>query len=185
MGDVQFLYIDLIITTTIALAISRQGPSTYLVPREPPSSLISLANLVPLFIQMGVCCGIQLLALYYLSLQPWFEPVKPRGHELISCWENTTIFTVSCFQYIIIAILFSKGEPYREKIIFNLWLLISSILLTFSVIYLCLFPTKWIADLFEMIPISTNTEAVFRYTLLGLPVTYFICAGFVEVSIMS
>lgn len=32
----------------------------------------------------------------------------------IKNFENTSIFYVSCFQYLIVAIVFSKGKPFRQ-----------------------------------------------------------------------
>lgn len=32
----------------------------------------------------------------------------------IQNFENTSIFYVSCFQYLIVAIVFSKGKPFRQ-----------------------------------------------------------------------
>lgn len=114
LGDFQFLYIDLIITTFLAISMGRQGPLDVLCPKRPMSSLVSSKNMFPLLLQIFVCALIQLGALYFLYRQKWFEPIPPDSKgEIIVSWENTVLFTVSCYQYIVLAWHFSKGKPYR------------------------------------------------------------------------
>ena len=39
--------------------------------------------------------------------------------EEIVSYENTAVFSVSVYQYIILAVAFSKGMPYRKTIFSN------------------------------------------------------------------
>ena len=53
------------------------------------------------------------------------------------------MFTVSAFQYIILAYAFSKSTPYRKKIYTNLWLVASLVFLTGFTVYIVLFPSRY------------------------------------------
>ena len=46
----------------------------------------------------------------------------------MACWENYAIFSVSAFQYIILAYAFSKSKPYRQMIFTNYQLIASMVL---------------------------------------------------------
>lgn len=39
--------------------------------------------------------------------------------ETILCWENTVLFLISCYQYLILGVVYSKGLPYRKPIYTN------------------------------------------------------------------
>lgn len=46
------------------------------------------------------------------------EPIEGDGDNLV-CWETTTIFYVSSFQYLILCITYSPGKPFRKPLITN------------------------------------------------------------------
>ncbi|XP_022903351.2 polyamine-transporting ATPase 13A3-like [Onthophagus taurus] len=185
LGDSQFLYIDLLITMSFALTIGLQGPSKKLVPKRPLGSLVNVENVAPMILQILLCATVQYLALKYLDQQPWFEHNPPANTETILCWENTVLFLVSSFQYGILALLYSKGKPYRQGMFFsNIFLLLAALIVSASIVYFCVCPAEWIANFFEILPMSKDKgEAMFRYSLLMFPLAHFFIAWLIEVII--
>lgn len=138
LGNFQFLYIDLVITASLAFTMGRQGPAKRLVAKRPSSSLISLANVIPLLLQVLSCVAVQIGALIYLHDQSWYfnssfwdessncqinattVSNQTSGFvENILCWENTVLFLVSCYQYLILGAVYSKGLPHRQPLYTN------------------------------------------------------------------
>lgn len=146
-------------------------------------SLVSATNLIPLTLQIVVCVAIQLGSYYYLKIQPWFTPLQAHRDETITCWENTVLFTVSCFQYVILACVFSKGLPHRQGLYMNFWLLFSAVLLTAFTVLLIVYPVKELAKFFEIMAFNDeHTHIIFRCSLLLFPAMHLFLAIFIEVS---
>uniref|UniRef100_A0AAR5QDK6 Cation-transporting P-type ATPase C-terminal domain-containing protein n=1 Tax=Dendroctonus ponderosae TaxID=77166 RepID=A0AAR5QDK6_DENPD len=183
LGNFQFLFIDLIITTTLAVTMGRQGPSKILHSKRPMSSLVSAKNLVPLTLQIFAIAAFQVGALYYLYQQDWFQPIPSDvSDEIILSWENTVLFTVSCFQYVILAWHFTKGKPYRMNVFTNFWFLLNVLCLMVIVTWMALYPCKRIAEIMELIDFAEGGfhHKNFRCLLLLFPIGQFIVAGAIE-----
>uniref|UniRef100_A0AAX7TBZ9 Polyamine-transporting ATPase 13A3 n=1 Tax=Astatotilapia calliptera TaxID=8154 RepID=A0AAX7TBZ9_ASTCA len=135
LGDFQFLFIDLIIILTIAFTMSLNPAWKELVWRRPPSSLISGQLLCSVLTQILTCLVFQVLAFLLVRQQSWYETwtpesdacnvsrsifslgvnvTDPQNHKNIRNYENTSLFYISTFQYIAVAIVFSKGKPFRQ-----------------------------------------------------------------------
>lgn len=71
LGDLQFLAIDLFITTTVAVLMSRTGPALTLVRARPPGALLSVPVLGSLLLQVALVAGIQLGGYFLVIAQPW------------------------------------------------------------------------------------------------------------------
>jgi cation-transporting ATPase 13A2 len=189
LSDTQFLFIDLVITTTLAVTIGRQGPANRLGVKRPPGSLVAATNLIPIVLQIFTCVAVQIGAMYFLYQQDWFEPVPDRakGEEVTQCWENTVMFVVSSFQYLILAFVYSKGKPYRQMLIRNFWFLFSALALTCFQVWLLIAPSKEVAEFFQImyLPHKAREQIYFRDKLLLIPIAHFLAAIFIEVTTMT
>ncbi|CAB0018197.1 unnamed protein product, partial [Nesidiocoris tenuis] len=65
-------------------------------------------------------------------------------------WENYAVFSVSCFQYIILAIVFSKGAPYRRSLLSTPALTLATAIITMFSLYLILYPCSFLRERFEL-----------------------------------
>ena len=156
----MFLYHDLFITTTVAVLMGRTEPYPNLIAQRPKGSLLSNSNLFSLTMQIALTAAIQLGSLLILMVQPWYEPVQPEGDEvIIPCWEVTCIFSVSSFQYLILALAFSYGPPYRQPFYTNILFLIALVVLTAFTLILTLLPIGPLADFFEVMRIDWNPQS--------------------------
>uniref|UniRef100_A0A8C5IRK7 Polyamine-transporting ATPase 13A3 n=1 Tax=Junco hyemalis TaxID=40217 RepID=A0A8C5IRK7_JUNHY len=144
LGDFQFLFIDLAIILVVVFTMSLNPAWTELVARRPPSGLISGPLLCSVLSQIIICLAFQTLGFFWVKQQSWYEPWTPdsdacnvldaqntssahHGNETvhdehyIKNYENTTLFFISSFQYLIVAIVFSKGKPFRQPCYKNLF----------------------------------------------------------------
>lgn len=120
LGDFQFLFIDLFLTLPIAIFMGWAGAFPELSVKRPTAALVSRKVLVPLLGQIVFYLIIQLVSFQLVRQQPWYtapDPHHPKTNKKNS--ENTTLFLISCFQYIFAAIVLSIGPPFRQAMTEN------------------------------------------------------------------
>lgn len=175
LTDAQFLYIDLFIVTVVAIFMGYTGPSQELVPEKPLGSLLGAANIFSILSQIFLVVFIQVIAYVYLLQQFWFnpnEPVKGDGDNLV-CWESTTIFYVSSFQYLILCITYSPGKPFRKPLITNVWLAVALLVLGTANLLMVMSPWSWLMDFMGLYH-ETDKHMMFRVALLLMVATHMV-----------
>ncbi|XP_063410075.1 polyamine-transporting ATPase 13A3-like [Mytilus trossulus] len=185
LADMQFLYIDLVITTSIAVLMGYTGAYRHLVAQQPQSSLIELSNLISIVGQVLLVLLFQLSAFFFLQSQKWYPSVMSKGSkdaDNVDSWETTTIFLISSYQYITVAFCFSQGPPFRKPIYTNLPYLITLMLLFSFSTFLLLLPQRPLLNFFSVMPLDEK-PFMFRLFLFLFPVIHFISCGIFEYAI--
>ncbi|XP_072114405.1 polyamine-transporting ATPase 13A3-like isoform X1 [Mobula birostris] len=176
LGDVQFLFIDLAIIMSIMFTMSLNSSWKELVPQRPPTSLMSVPILLSMLLQTLLTLAFQVTAFLLVKEQPWYRAGIPspnacngnwtddldntsilwsndteEDEDHISCYENTTLFFVSCCQYLAVAFVFSRGKPFRQPIYRN-YLFMGCVLILYGFIFLIMmYPIESINYFFELV----------------------------------
>ncbi|NWW71797.1 AT132 ATPase, partial [Climacteris rufus] len=121
LSDFQFLFFDLVITTTVAVLMGRTGPAPELGVQRPQGALISVLVLGSLLLQTALLITVQVLSYFITVSQSWYVPLNSTvtAPQNLPNYENTVLFCVSGFQYLILAVAMSKGYPFREPLYTN------------------------------------------------------------------
>lgn len=182
LGDFQFLLIDISIILLIVFTMSLNPAWKQLVSRRPPSSLISRPLLLSVFTQILICLLFQLLVFLLVREQSWYEQWTPLSNACnvsssplslsenntyidiknIKNYENTTLFYISCFQYLTVAIVFSKGKPFRQSSLKNYPFVLSCVGLYCFLFVILLIPLPAIDSFLETVCVPRQ----WRFTLL-------------------
>lgn len=164
-SDMEFLWIDLFIVMPLAFVSEWTGPYERLTKRRPIATLMGWNVITSLLAQNAINIFFQLLAYGLLVRQDWYTPLVIQSHSDNSqCYEVTTIFLFSNFQYITSVFAYSVGKPFRQPFYTNLPYVITLVLMTAVNLVLLLCPPAKVNDWFLMLDMPQQ----FRMILLGL-----------------
>jgi cation-transporting ATPase 13A3/4/5 len=180
LSDYQFLTSDLIIIFPLAFLISRtqtEDKLTYLVPS---GALISVPIVVSILTQTFLMLSFQFLGWFLLIQNKWYKNFCNCYNDKVNfCYDNTVIFLISNFQYLISAICFSINKPFKKSIFTNQLLIICLVFAITYSIYLVLIPDNFSRNLLNIIFIPS---LIFKIVLVGIIVlnfvTCFLCEKF-------
>ncbi|KAG8142400.1 hypothetical protein E2320_006318 [Naja naja] len=141
LSDWQFLFIDLIITTTMVALMGKTEPAEDLGLKRPQGALISLAVLGSL------------------------------------CLQTALIIAVL---YLILAVVVSKGRPFRKPLYTNVPFLMALLLLAGVMIWLTIYPTTFMQKLLRL---KSAGDLSFKVILLGMAALHFFTAFVLEVGL--
>ncbi|KAH8860139.1 putative cation-transporting ATPase 13A3 [Schistosoma japonicum] len=151
LSDLQFLFIDLFLITTLGLTFGYTPAYPRLSVEPPGMRLVSTVTLLSLSLQLLTCAIVQFSVFVFTRAQPWYLPLFTYDEDYeLKNYESTAIFTVSVYQYVILAIVFSKSAPYRKSILHNHLFMINIVACIAASLYLTIHPARVIRQIFEL-----------------------------------
>ncbi|KAA8495587.1 Vacuolar cation-transporting ATPase YPK9 [Porphyridium purpureum] len=131
-GDGQFLYVDLILIIPLGILVGKLSCAPRLTHIKPPVALSERRVLVSVFGQAAIMLIFQVgtVALVHWNgldtdLAGVQAVIEKKNSPMVMLVENTSLFLVTNFQYILACVVFNLGPPYRQRFSENrafLWL---------------------------------------------------------------
>uniref|UniRef100_A0A8C8RTU3 ATPase cation transporting 13A2 n=1 Tax=Pelusios castaneus TaxID=367368 RepID=A0A8C8RTU3_9SAUR len=182
MSDFQFLFFDLVITTTVAVLMGKTGPSKELGTKRPQGALISILVLGSLLLQTALLITVQVMSYFITVSQSWYVPLNSTvtAPQNLPNYENTVVFCISGFQYLILAVAMSKGYPFREPLYTNVPFLLVLLALFGLMIWLTLYPLGFMRAVLLLKDID---DMNFKLLLLGMATLNFFMAFMLETAL--
>jgi cation-transporting ATPase 13A3/4/5 len=100
--------------------VGRTLPYSKIHHKRPTASLVSPKVLTSIIGQIVINAAVQIFVFIWVRRQPWYTSPDVDSDKLETFnYENSALFLISCFQYILVAGVFSVGPPYRKPLYTN------------------------------------------------------------------
>ena len=221
LGDWEFMASDLFLITPLAFLIPLAPAYPKLTYHKPVSSLFSFSIIFSMALQT-LCVGIfQIIGYFWtdsffpdegvveeLRLREcWgdFDHIKKRpsnktleDDEVMyqECIDNATNFYISFAQYLILAVVFCSGKPFKKSIFYNYGMFIFSIIGFLYAEYIVFYVDKFSRDWIRLSPYpddpfydgyymdesyeKIHSKIPFKFFIMGLIVVNFIACLIIE-----
>ncbi|XP_028849231.1 polyamine-transporting ATPase 13A2 isoform X2 [Denticeps clupeoides] len=175
LGDLQFLFFDLALVTLLAIVMGRGGPSNELHPQRPAASLLALPILFSLLLNTLLLVLGQVSALFITYSQEWFVPLNSTqtGASNLPNMEDYSVFVLSGFQYIFMAIVVTKGYPHKKALYANVVFVFVLMILFATMLWLVLFPQTIVQMILSLYNITDMNYKMLLVALAAL--NFFMC----------
>ncbi|KAK2576199.1 hypothetical protein KPH14_008404 [Odynerus spinipes] len=183
LTDLEFLFIDICLIVNFASFFGKtQAYEKKLAKKPPMTSLLSFTPLFSLSMHMLIMTIFQAIAYHTVRRFPWFTPFIHTSNIGYTCYENYSVFCISMFQYITMAVIFSRGKPYRQPIYTNGVFIFSIFLLIAICVYITVYPANWVISLLQLL---VPPEYDWRIIILVLGLANFLICLVVETFIIE
>ncbi|XP_060069309.1 polyamine-transporting ATPase 13A3-like [Ylistrum balloti] len=182
LTDFEFLYIDLFLLTTLSITFGRTDAYHKLSPQPPLINLFGIAPILSLILHTALITGFQVLCYLHVMQQSWFvDYVENEDDDYIS-YENMAVYIISCYQYIMLGVVFSKGAPYRKHMFTNYWFIANLALCLGITLWVNIYPTDGLAEFLEL---QSAPDVPFRLIYIGIAAANFLAAILLETFVID
>uniref|UniRef100_A0A8D1C6W3 Cation-transporting P-type ATPase N-terminal domain-containing protein n=1 Tax=Sus scrofa TaxID=9823 RepID=A0A8D1C6W3_PIG len=204
LSNYQFLFQDLAITTLIGVTMNLNGAYPKLVPFRPAGRLISPPLLLSVILNILLSLAMHIVGFILVQRQPWYSvgmhsactvqnetlpkltisptaPEKSGSNGVFTSFENTTTWFLGTINCIIVALVFSKGKPFRQPTYKN-YIFVLVLLIQLSVCLFILFAD--IPELYRRLDLLC-TPVLWRVYIVIMLSSNFIVSLVVEEAIIE
>ncbi|XP_077394826.1 polyamine-transporting ATPase 13A3-like isoform X2 [Festucalex cinctus] len=192
-GDWQYLLTDTVMLSLIIFTMSLNPAWKKLVRRTPPTSLMSIPALSSIIFQILNCLLFQIFTFFLVQQQSWYQTpqeIECNDSRFSDCcslnktetgalyiirnFENTSLFYVSAFQYLIVAVVFAKGKPFRQPSYKNWSFVLTCTILYTFILFIMLNPIPAVDELMEIATVPYEWRITLLIIILAHAVLSFI-----------
>ena len=181
-GNWQYLYQDMWVVFLLTITMGGVDSVEELPVKRPSGNLLSLSNGLCVLTHMALCVAFQAVVFAGVQRQPDYVDLsaQPGFANTPRTMETTSLYYFSNFQYLLYAVLFARGAPWKRPLYtnvrFSAWctvVLITNLALLFS------HPTVgfYRAD-------DVDLSYSWRGALLGLVISQAFCAALWELLLL-
>lgn len=185
LGDYQYLLEDLAIVLLFDFALGYTEPCRKLSKARPRGSLLHPFTLYSFILQTGLVVGFVVLQMVLVRQQPWYDPFTQIREGYLEAqalyvpyFETTVNFIHHCYQYIIIALVFSIGHPHRRPVYTNTPMVVATALAVGFVGMVQFVPPAYIPKL----ELAEIPSVGYKFAMIGLVLCNLVLALCVEYS---
>jgi len=140
-----YYHIDIFIILSLSATMAMSDAYQHLTKFRPTGRLVSVEILSSVIGQGFIQIIFQIVTYVLLKSQGWYDPKQCEDDFSTqnACFENTSLYILTTYQYWMTAFVFIVGKPFRQPFYTNFWFTLSLIVLLISNILVNFNPFKW------------------------------------------
>ena len=182
--DTQFLYIDLVALVPLSVVQAWTGSYHSLTKDVPTATLFYFPVLLSVIVSSLIQFAFQLFFFFSVRQQPFYVALDPEHLQFDKpnpSYEETVLFMVANYQYLITCMAFSIAKPFRKAIWTNGPFFVCVLfLLIFNALCIFLPSDNAVPTRFDLLPFTTEDPKVSYYSY-----KYWIAAGVILNSLLT